>query len=69
MVVGTIISIVLMFILSIPARRRNKLVTGRRFLLGYYLDPNFNGFKLPKGRVGLYTLLAGCGSYASFFIS
>lgn len=59
MVIGLIVSIVLILILCIPIVKKSKSKSNRRFLLGYYLDPNFRGLKLPKGRIGLYTLLAG----------
>ena len=59
MSVGLAASVVLIGILSIPNLKKPKKQHGRHFLLGYSLDPNFTGIRFPKGKIGLYTLLAG----------
>ncbi|MHA1204280.1 MAG: EamA family transporter [Candidatus Heimdallarchaeaceae archaeon] len=56
MVVGLIVSIILILILSIPLPNKDKEF---KKTLGYYFDPNFQGIMFPKGKVLLYTLLAG----------
>ncbi|OLS30920.1 MAG: hypothetical protein HeimAB125_17580 [Candidatus Heimdallarchaeota archaeon AB_125] len=57
MVVGFIVTFILVLFLHIP--RKGKTRTGRKFNLGYKLDGNFQRLKLPRGKVALYTLLAG----------
>ena len=57
MVVGIVVSLLFVVILLIPFRKREE--GKKRFKLGYLFDRNFQGIRFPKGKIGLYTLLAG----------
>ncbi|MHA1223251.1 MAG: hypothetical protein ACTSP3_08345 [Candidatus Heimdallarchaeaceae archaeon] len=57
MVVGSLASILLFLLLLIPIKKQQVGQTSLK--LGYFIDPNFQKFKFPKGKIALYTLLAG----------
>ena len=57
MVVGFVVTFLLIIFLHIPGKGTTRL--GRRFNLGYKLDANFQKLKLPRGKIAVYTLLAG----------
>ncbi|MCE7741948.1 MAG: Lrp/AsnC family transcriptional regulator [Candidatus Heimdallarchaeota archaeon] len=57
MVVGFVVSLLFVAFLHIPFRKKE--VGKRRLNLGYLFDRNFQRLKFPRGKVGIYTLLAG----------
>jgi len=69
MIVGIVVSLVFVAFLHIPIRKRPD--GDGRDNIGNIFDRNFRRFKFPKGRVGLYTLLAGifaAGSSILYYI-
>ncbi|MHA1302850.1 MAG: Lrp/AsnC ligand binding domain-containing protein [Candidatus Heimdallarchaeaceae archaeon] len=56
MVVGLAVSIILIAFLHIPLPSKDPAF---KKTLGYYFDPNFQGLMIPRGKVLLYTCLAG----------
>lgn len=56
-VVGFVITVAIILLLHLPVKRKSE--NERGYNLGYFIDKNFSRFRFPKGKIGLYTLLAG----------
>lgn len=57
MIIGVVVSLIFVALLHIPIRKRT-LSDGMQNI-GYLFDRNFKRIRFPKGKVGVYTLLAG----------
>ncbi len=55
--IGLVATLVLMLIMRIPLRKKH--------LIGAYIDPNFRGFIIPKGKLLLLLIVAGLSSAVS----
>ncbi len=65
-VVGFVITVVIILLLHLPVKRKSE--NERGYNLGYFIDKNFSRFRFPKGKIGLYTLLAGLFSSGTTII-